>query len=477
MMPLGAPLAERQLPEALRPLATWAMELLLLCMPWMAVVLFGVLFIRLPRDLPAAAPAQRPSEGGLFPEEQRSGGEEEWPLVSVIIPARDEEENIGTCVSSVAGSQYPAFEIIVVDDGSRDRTTEIVQGLSRGNARRILPVRGEPLPEGWFGKPWACHQGASHATGELLLFTDADTVHDPTLLERAVRGLVAGDAHALTLVGRQVMGTFWEQLLQPQFFVLLAFRFPRVSVPRTKRHWRHAIANGQYMLFRRRVYDALGGHEAVAGEVVEDIRLAQVLALGGWRLVVRSGEGFRTRMYRSLGGLVEGWSKNISTGALQTTAGWLQPLILPLSLLGGAGLFILPPATLIWALLAGTGGTTLLWAALTTGLGVLFWSLASWVMKGNPLFGFLFPLGAMMSGFIIVKSWLRGGNIRWKGRAYRMTPETRRGGPVGGLQGRTTPPGARVPADEAGEGDVTREKATPRGGPLDGSSGQDPGRP
>jgi chlorobactene glucosyltransferase len=412
------------------------MDLLLLCVPWMAVVLFAVLFIRLPPGLPAVTPAEgewasdraerAPREEGLSAQGLQSFEEEQRPRVSVIIPARDEEENIGACVSSLAASKYPDFEIIVVDDGSLDRTAEVVRGVPPGNAHRILLIQGEPLPEEWFGKPWACHQGADHATGQLLLFTDADTVHHPTLLGRAVHVLLVEEAHALTLVGRQVMGTFWEQLLQPQFFMLLAFRFPRVSVPRTGRRWRHAIANGQYLLFRRSVYDSLGGHGAVGGEVVEDMRLAQLLALGGWRLVVRSGEGFQTRMYRSLGGLIQGWSKNIATGALQATAGWLRPSILPLSLLAGAALFLMPPGVLVWALATGTGGTPLLWGALTTGFGVLFWALASWVMGGNPLFGFLFPLGAMMSGFVIVKSWLGGGHIQWKGRTYRMSPDARR---------------------------------------------------
>ncbi len=404
------------------------MDLLLLCLPWMMLGLFAFLFVRLPRDLPAAGPGERGE--GREGVKGGSGEGKEWPLVSVIIPARDEEENIEACVSSLAVSRYPDFEIILVDDGSRDRTAEIVRSLPRGNARRILLIQGGPLPEGWFGKPWACHQGAGHATGDLLLFTDADTVHHPALLARAVHGLLAEEAHALTLLGQQVMDTFWEQLLQPQFFMLLAFRFPRVGAVRKPGQWRHAIANGQYMLFRRRVYEALGGHRAVAGEVVEDMRLAQLLALGGWRLVVRSGQGLRTRMYRSLGGLVEGWSKNTATGALQTTAGWFRPLVLPLSLLAGAMLFLVPPGVLAWALVSGTGGLPLLWGALTTGFGVLFWSLASWVMKGNPLFGFLFPLGNAVSGFIMVQSWLRGGHIQWKGRDYRMSSEARRVSPA-----------------------------------------------
>ncbi|MFH1764476.1 MAG: glycosyltransferase [Gemmatimonadota bacterium] len=385
------------------------MDLFLLSMPWLAVGLFMALCFRNPRGLPPEA----------------SWGEGEAPFVSIIVPARNEEANIGECVSSLAALDYPAFELLVVDDESSDRTAEIVEGLSNGSASAVRLIKGSPLPDGWFGKPWACWQGAGTARGDLLLFTDADTVHAPGLLSQAVRGLREEEADVFTLIGRQVMGSFWEQLLQPQFFMLLAARFPRAGTQRKPHQWRHAIANGQYLLFRREVYEASGGHRAVAGEVVEDMRLAQLLVRGGWKLVVRGTEGLQTRMYRSLGDLVEGWSKNVATAAQQSTAPWLLPVIMPLSMLVGVTLWLLPPALLTWALVTGNQGVPLAWGAMTTGLGVLIWVRATVLMKGNPLFGLIFPLGSLFGGYIFLKSWWRGTRIQWKGRTYLLPQRVR----------------------------------------------------
>jgi chlorobactene glucosyltransferase len=387
----------------------------LLSIPWFGVGLFMVFYFRNPRALPG-------------PETREAG---EVPFVSIIVPARNEEANIARCVSSLAASEYPSFEILVVDDESSDRTVEIVENLSSGNASDLRLIRGRPLPEGWFGKPWACWQGAGAARGDLLLFADADTAHGPGLLSQAVRGLREEEADVLTLIGRQVMGSFWERLLQPQFFMLLAFRFPRTGRPKKPHQWKHAIANGQYLLFDREAYRASGGHEAVAGEVVEDLRLAQLLVRGGWKLVVRGADRFQTRMYRSLGDLVEGWSKNVATGALQSTAPWLLPFILPISLAVGFTLWLVPPATLTWAMFTGNQGIPLAWGAVTTGVAVLVWSRASALLKGNPLYGFLYPVGSVLAGYIFLKSWRRGASIQWKGRSYQMAREARTRPPRG----------------------------------------------
>jgi chlorobactene glucosyltransferase len=404
------------------PWRTLSVDLFLLSIPWIAVSAYLGFFFRNPRKLPAAS-----GEGG-----------EGLAFVSVIVPARNEEENIGRCVESLMASDYPGFEVLVVDDRSQDRTREIVREIAEqrrpsgaeGNedsvgesGSPVTLVLGEPLPEGWFGKPWACWQGAKEAKGDLLLFTDADTVHSPDLLKRVVVALEEDQADALTVIGRQVMVSFWEQLIQPQFFMLLAGRYPRTDKPRKARHWRHAIANGQYLVFRRGVYKSMGGHEAVAHEVVEDLRLAQILVRGGWTLSVRQADGLRTRMYRSLSGLVEGWSKNVATAALQTTPGWMLPIILPLSFLVGVLLWVLPPSVLAFSLFTGARGLILAWSATATGLGLFLWTQASRRMKGNPLMGFLFPVGALFGLYIFTRSWLRGARIHWKGRDYQRATD------------------------------------------------------
>jgi chlorobactene glucosyltransferase len=405
---------------------------LLLSIPWILVLLYLVVFVRNPPRVPPLSlghPGRR-------------------PFVSIIVPARNEELNIGTCLASLCGSDYPAFEILVVDDRSRDRTAEIVSTLSRENAAELTLIEGKPLPPGWFGKPWACWQGAEAAKGSLLLFTDADTVHGPDLLAQAVEGLEREGADAYTIIGRQIMGSFWEQVLQPQFFFLLAARYPGAGKPRKRRHWKHAIANGQYLLFKRDVYEKCGGHSAVAGEVVEDLRLAQLLTHGGWTLMVRGSEGLRTRMYRSLGGLVEGWSKNVTTAARQTTAPWLLPIILPLSALTGTTLWLIPPSVSVWSLATSGPGQLLTWGLLATGISVVIWVRVSILLRGNPFVGFLYPLGALVGLYIFFKSWRGGNRIRWKERDYQMAdtptsepPGTAKAPGNASLSGKAGPPG------------------------------------
>lgn len=393
------------------------MLLILLFAPWVLLALYAFVLVRGPPQLPE----------GCGPDSDHGPGEvlADPPLVSVIVPARNEEANISRCVTSLVESTYPAFEVIVVDDESQDRTAEIVRSLPEGNASALRLLPGEPLPDGWFGKPWACHQGATVAKGDLLLFTDADTIHSPGLLGRAVRGYEESDADVLSVIGRQIMDTFWEKLIQPQFFMLLALRYPRAGTVKGPRWWRHAIANGQFLLFGRAVYEAVGGHHPVRGEVVEDLRMAQVLVKQGCRLVIRGDRGFQTRMYTSLGGLVRGWSKNVATAALQTTPPLLQPWVLPVSLLAGTCLWLVPPLALVWALVTGSAGTLLAWATITTLFNMSLWMAAGIVMGSGALFGLLYPLGTGVAGLIVGRSWLRGADIQWKGRHYRMPRDTR----------------------------------------------------
>jgi len=368
-------------------------------------VLAFILFVaRLPRELLSPSGARAPE-----------------PLVSVIVPARNEAVNIETCVRSLTASSHPAFEVLVVDDRSEDGTAEIVRSIAAGNARQLRLVKGAELPSGWLGKPWACHQGAVAAEGELLLFTDADTRHAPDLLARAVAGLREEGAGLMTLVGKQLMESFWERLVQPQIFMLMLFRFPRFELTAKSRNWREAIANGQYMLFTRIAYDAIGGHEAVKGEVVEDLVLAQRVKRAGLRLSIRGAlEGLATRMYRSLGQLVEGWSKNIVLGGLRSLPPWLRPVMPPLSLAFGVGLWIAPPLALL-ASLAGAGGASLLlWSGTVSALSAVTWALFTRHMGAPAAYGLLYPLGAAVGAHIFTRAWMRGRRIEWKGRRYTL---------------------------------------------------------
>ena len=379
----------------------------LLALPWVGVLAFLFLVVRLPRELPAAEALDRGRA----------------PFVSVVVPARDEAVNIVACVESLGASTYPDFEIIVVDDRSEDDTAGLARGVSSGGARGIRVLDGQELPEGWLGKPWACWQGARVAEGELLLFTDADTTHGRELLSRAVAGLHEEDADLLTILGRQLMETFWEKLVQPQVFLTMLFRYPDFERFARNDRWRDAIANGQFILMPRTSYDAIGGHEAVKDQVVEDLALAQVVKRSGRALRIRmAAEDLDTRMYRSLGGLIEGWSKNIVVGGLLSVPPWLRPILAPISLLVGTGLWVAPPLVLV-AALAGVGGSALLtWAVTVYVLSVCVHALFTHFMRGPAHYALLYPLGSLVGGYIFLRAWTRGRNVEWKGRRYRLPP-------------------------------------------------------
>jgi chlorobactene glucosyltransferase len=416
---------------------------LLLALPWVGLLVSVVFFARTPSELPT--PPKR--RGGR----SRTPGATDVPFVSVVVPARDEAINIVGCLRSIVASDYPDFEVIVVDDRSDDETGSLARSVPAGNARRVLVLDGRPLPSGWLGKPWACHQGSAEAQGDLLLFTDADTTHGEDLLSRAVAGRAEEQADLLTLVGRQVMGTFWERLVQPHIFLMMLFRFPDFERVARNDRWRDAIANGQYLLFTKSAYHAIDGHRSVQDEVVEDLALAQQVKRAGLRLRIRSAESdFATRMYRSLGQLIDGWSKNIVMGGLQSFPGWMRPAVMPLSFLGGVLLWLLAPTMLVIGALARLSGRVgggaveaaspaalswsewlvadpvMLWAASVYGVSAVLWAHFSRRMGVSAWYGLIYPLGASVGLYILVRSWVRGRNVEWKGRSYRLRPASER---------------------------------------------------
>ena len=386
-----------------------------LALPWLALLVFVRFVARIPRELPEGEPSGGVRLTGLAPS------------VSVIVPARNEAINIIGCLRSLTASEYPDFEIIVVDDRSEDHTGELARSVPTGRAKRVLVLDGEPLPEGWLGKPWACHQAVRHASGEVLLFTDADTTHAPTLMNRSVAGLDEDGADLLTVAGRQLMETFWERLVQPHIFLLMLIRFPDFERVARNDRWRDAIANGQFLLFRRSAYEAIGGHIAVKDEVAEDLALAQHVKRAGLQLRVRSAQAdLATRMYRSLGQLIEGWSKNIVMGGLQAFPVWLRPLVPPVSVAGGFVLWLAAPLVLLLAV-AGLE----LPGAVPWGLTVYLLSAALWAHftreMGAPFYyGLLYPLGAAVGSYIFLRAWIRGRTVEWKGRVYRLRPAAER---------------------------------------------------
>ncbi|HEU5051399.1 MAG TPA: glycosyltransferase [Gemmatimonadales bacterium] len=338
--------------------------------------------------------------------------------VSVIIPARNEAATIEIVVTSVLASSHRNLELIVVDDRSTDETAAIVERLRQQDPRVVLVRGGEP-PEGWFGKPWACVEGWRAATGRVLLFTDADTRHHPALLPHALGALDAGRGDMITVLPTQLCLTFWERVIMPQIWLLLGLRFHPAVVNRARQP-RDVIANGQFIMLRREVYEAIGTHAAVRGEVAEDLALAQVLHGRGYRIFfAHATELMETRMYRDLPHIIEGWSKNLYLGGRRSFPG--QPLLqalVPVAL-AGAMLFWLVPLIALALALAGLapdfGGAALA----AVGLSVAFWMAVSAGMRIPAGYGLAYPLGAVMTLHIVARSTARGGRrVEWKGRSY-----------------------------------------------------------
>jgi hypothetical protein len=235
------------------------------------------------------------------------------------------------------------------------------------------------------------------------------------------------------------METFWERLVQPHIFLLMLTRFPDFERLARNRRWRDAVANGQFLLFRRAAYEAIGGHAAVRNEVAEDLALAQRVKRSGLRLRIRGAERhLATRMYRSLPQLVEGWSKNVVMGGLQTFSPWFRPVLPVASLMVEIGFWLVAPAVLVawsagsaidaWpAVVAGVdSGQLVLWAATVYGLSAVLWGDWTRRMGTLPLYGALYPLGAGVASYILLRAWVRGPSVEWKGRRYRLPPVSER---------------------------------------------------
>jgi glycosyltransferase involved in cell wall biosynthesis len=244
------------------------------------------------------------------------------PEISIIVPARNEEVSLGGCLESLVAQTGVAFEMIVVDDHSTDRTREIAASFPS-----VQVLEAGPLPNGWTGKNNAVITGAHQGRGEWLLFTDADTVHLPGSLARALGEARENNADLLSYSPEQIAVTFWEMAVLPVVFGELARQYPPAKV--SDADYPEAAANGQYLLVKREAYDAVGGHAAVAGSILEDVALARAFKAAGKKIRFRYGaDAVRTRMYRNFRQLRDGWTKNLAL--LFPRPGWLAAKILAL---------------------------------------------------------------------------------------------------------------------------------------------------
>ncbi|MEP6618567.1 MAG: glycosyltransferase family 2 protein [bacterium] len=341
------------------------------------------------------------------------------PLVSVVIPARNEVHNIERCVRSVLASSHPALEVIAVDDHSADGTSEILARLARDDDR-VRIVVPDALPPDWFGKQWACAAGFRVSRGEVVAFFDADTWQASDLLPRAMRALDDRAADLLTIAGRQAYGSFWERLVQPQVFGIMLARYGGTESVNDSTRVADKIANGQCIFMRRGAYEEVGGHGAVRGKVAEDLALAQLFFTRDKRTVAILGlDQLSTRMYTSLGELVEGWGKNMYAGGIDAMpAGPFWRLLYPVALVSPALLGVVPPVLVALSFMGVVNAGLLQWAEIVSVANLFWWFAVYMVFGASPLYALLYPLGASVLLYITGRSVVRGRHVEWKGRTY-----------------------------------------------------------
>mgnify|MGYP001028954588 CR=1 FL=1 len=344
------------------------------------------------------------------------------PYVSLLIPARNEAHTIARCLDGTLRQTYPAYEVIVVDDGSTDATPLILSRYAE-RERQLRVVASAPLPRGWIGKCHACQQAATAARGEWLLFLDADTVPQPTLIAALLTHAQRQNFDMLTIFPFLELGSFWERLVMPPFQALIYTLFPlaRLNAPDARPD--EIVANGQCILVRREVYQQIGGHGAVHSEVLEDVRLAQTARASGFRVGAAMGQqDLRVRMYTNGREVLEGLTKNAvagyrSGGSRSFWAGARQ-----------VGLAVGPPDLLIWGgVLVAMQGDVSAWAVLLHGLLVTMIAISFWIWLLRRFYelpwgyALLWPLGVLSYSFIALHSLWRvhsGRGVIWKGRTY-----------------------------------------------------------
>lgn len=337
------------------------------------------------------------------------------PSLSIIVPARNEERNVARCVNSLLATRHPDFEVIVVDDRSTDATRTILDAIAASDPR-LRVVAGERLPDGWVGKPWALAAGASIARGEWLLFTDADTEHEPLAAASAQRrALRDGYAVVSLLTDQQTFGVA-ERLLLPTILFVIMLGVGATDDVNDPRKTEVAIFNGQYILVSRDAYAAIGGHEAVRAEIAEDLELARRFKRDGRFRIFLAGAGglVRTRMYESFVEIWQGFVKNFASGARGR----------PLGAIAGTALLacVSPLSPLV--ILACLVQRQWLCAAVLALCGAPIVAVAEIGMRRarfRPGSGFAVPLGIAVALAIFATSLyctFLGRGVQWRGRRY-----------------------------------------------------------
>ncbi len=345
------------------------------------------------------------------------------PMVSIIVPMRNEERNARQCIEGLMSQNYRDFEVIVVDDRSTDNTLAILKEFTSKHSNLKL-IEGTPTPEGWIGKCYALWQGVREAGGSWLLFVDADTISENHMLPSAIKYVEDNGIDMLSLSPFQILETFWERVVQPVIFSSLYYAFPqkKINDPKSKL----AAAIGQFILIRRSVYDDTGGHSSIKNKIVEDFALAQLVKGSGYRLCVMRGINLiRTRMYTNFDELWEGWTKNLFFGLQKR---W-RNLIFLVSVLLCWG--IIPLVMFIWSLCDIVWGQSVSIVQLSIAFESTFLLAlivyTSWqtnkLFSIPPYYSLTVPLGAAVYiGMVLSSAYkvVSGEGVSWKERVYKL---------------------------------------------------------
>ena len=331
----------------------------------------------------------------------------------MLVPARNEEASIADCVDALLAQDYPNLEIIVLDDDSTDRTADIVRAR---RDRRLRLVTGAPLPDGWTGKNWACHQLAARARGDVLCFVDANTILTPDTLSRAAGELRDSDLGLVSMLLRTDTGTASEAVLMPIVNYALLALLPAALIEKPN-FPKEAIALGPFVMVTRAAYAAAGGHAAEPAHIVDDVQLARSVKASGHRIALRNGTDLvHTRWYTGFGEIWHGFSKN-AYGGIGYRPG-----------IGLLTIFVVAPVLLLPFLRLGAGITTggeLGFPALQVALILSMRAVTTRVGR-DPLWSIpLHPVAIFVWAGTLARSMVlahTGREIEWKGRRYLTRP-------------------------------------------------------
>jgi chlorobactene glucosyltransferase len=346
-----------------------------------------------------------------------------WPKLSIVVPAHNEQRVIETCARSILKSDYPNFELLFVLDRCTDRTRELLVPFESAD-RRVRVHENRDCPADWAGKCNAARAGARLIDGEYVLFTDADVEFDPTLVRAAMLLMLRDRRGLLSLLPTLTTRTWFERLMQPAAVMGLLRLYPIDKVNRDDD--RRPFANGQFLLFNRSVYEAIGGHEAVKDDLLEDIAFARVIEQHGSRGSLAVADGMLVvNMYGSFAAMREGW-KRIYVEACKRKIGRLRFHAARIALIS-LGI----PAAFLGALAFGaiSGGAYVVAAIVTVVIGTALQFAALWIVYGQNRTTrwamFSYPLG----GAVVAKAFwdgasdlARGRAIRWGGKEYVLRP-------------------------------------------------------